>query len=247
MGWDGFIRPWSLTVALGSVNHAEEQGGVTAELRGKGGQDRRSGTGVRGLSQPAGGPGRGGRVRGRGGSHPRRLGPMRGAGENRSLRVGARGRGERGVVVLPSGGRAGGLELRGVAHARAYAEPSTRPRPRNLVHLDERRDLHWRNHLARDLRAGSTTRTEEDAPRARKTLETQKLTRVGACAVSSQKAPEPPPGGRRENGARTRSRRGDVTRRAARDWLRMRSGPGGTCLFPRAGATLPGTDVFGPG
>lgn len=144
MGWDGFIRPWSLTVALGSVNHAEEQGGVTAEL-------------------------------------------------------------------------------------------------------DERRDLHWRNHLARDLRAGSTTRTEEDAPRARKTLETQKLTRVGACAVSSQKAPEPPPGGRRENGARTRSRRGDVTRRAARDWLCMRSGPGGTCLFPRAGATLPGTDVFGPG
>lgn len=91
MGWDGFIRPWSLTVALGSVNHAEEQGGVTAELRGKGGQDRRSGTGVRGLSQPVGGPGRGGRVRGRGGSHPRRLGPMRGAGENRSLRVGARG------------------------------------------------------------------------------------------------------------------------------------------------------------
>ena len=63
VGWDGCIRPWSLTVALGSVRHAEEQGGVTAELRGKGGQNRRSGTGVRGLSQPAG---RGSRARGTG-------------------------------------------------------------------------------------------------------------------------------------------------------------------------------------
>lgn len=38
--------PRSLTVALGSVGHAEEQGRVAAELRGEGGQRRRGGTGA---------------------------------------------------------------------------------------------------------------------------------------------------------------------------------------------------------
>lgn len=83
--------PRSLTVALGSVGHAEEQGGVAAELRGKGGQRRRGGTRVRGVSQRAVDAGGGSWVRGGGdrtrgdggtgrGSRARTRGRLRGAG-----------------------------------------------------------------------------------------------------------------------------------------------------------------------
>lgn len=65
-------RPPSLTVALGSVGHAEEQGGIAAELREKGGQRRRGRPSRRGVEGGGGrrrgargaGDGRGGRARG---------------------------------------------------------------------------------------------------------------------------------------------------------------------------------------
>lgn len=90
-------RPRSLTVALGSVGHAEEQGGVAAELRGKGGQ----GGGAAAEGRGPGGTGAGGAgARGRGGQ-------------------GARGGtpGVRGVA------RAGGL--RGAEHQAAAANPGS--------------------------------------------------------------------------------------------------------------------------
>lgn len=109
---------------------------------------------------PAGGSGRRAGVQGVGGGVKTGVttrgvgGSWRGTGVNRRLRVGARG-GERGMVDPPGGGRSGGLDLRR-GHARGQEEPRTRRRPGSLVHLDERRDLHRRHHLVRDLRTGST-------------------------------------------------------------------------------------------
>lgn len=115
----------------------------------------------------------------------------------------------------------GGPGLRGVAYAEGCAEPSTGRRPRSLVHLDERRDLHRRHHLVRDLRTGRAS---------------------GGLGVAKAQ-----PGGRMRRAPRERGTFPGAGLAARAHWPRHAGGaPGWASPLPR-GAFPAASDAFGPG
>lgn len=115
----------------------------------------------------------------------------------------------------------GGPGLRGVAYAEGCAEPSTERRPRSLVHLDERRDLHRRHHLVRDLRTGRAS---------------------GGLGVAKAQ-----PGGRMRRAPRERGTFPGAGLPARAHWPRHAGGvPGWASPLPR-GAFPAASDAFGPG